>query len=490
MSPPPAPARPGPLRGSLAAMIGEGLSLPTGLVTIAILTRVLGPVGYGRFSVAATLVVTLEWLLVAIFARVTVKFVAEADDWRPVAATSFRAYVISGTALGATLWLLADWIANLLGDPLMSGLLRVFALEIPVFAAAAASRNVLVGLASYREQALVAASRWLGRMTLIALFVYIGWSVTGAILGSIGGALIAWILGQAFVGRASWGRAGFPYRQLMGLAVPAFLLMLSVRLFDRVGLLMLKALGDSDVEVGFYGATQNLAMIAGIVAMTTTPILISTLTAARRDGNKARAREAASNSIRAALGVLPFAAIVAGSSEEVVELLFGGTFIEAAPLAAWMMLVAETLIVISVATALLIARGRLWRTVLLTAPLLPLSILGHALLIPRYGAVGAAGVTAATGALAAAACVLAAILVWDLRLPVGTLLRSLILAGVAYVAASAWPAPGFLLFVEGTVLSLLVLAGYVLSGELSRDELARIRALLSAEWRRLRSARG
>jgi len=372
----------------------------------------------------------------------------------------------------------------------MAGLLRLFALEIPIFSAAAASRNVLVGLASYWEQALVSASRWLGRMTLIVFFVYIGWSVTGAILGSIGGALVAWVLGQAFVGRASWGRAVFPFRQLLQLAVPAFLLMLSVRLFDRIGLLMLKALGDSDVEVGFYGAAQNLSMIAGIVAMTTTPILISTLSAARRCGETANARRAASDSIRAALGLLPFAAIVAGSSEEVVELLFGRTFIGAAPLAAWMMLVAVTLIVISVATALLIARGRLWGTVLLTTPLLPLSILLHALVIPRYGAFGAAGVTAATGALGAAACVLTAIMVWDLRLPVGTLVRSLILTGVAYVAASAWPSPGFLLVVEGTVLSLLILVGYVLSGELSWNEITRIRALLLAEWRRLLSSRG
>ncbi len=486
----PAPPRQGPLRGTLAVMLGDGLALPTGLVTTAVLTRFLGPAGYGSFSVAATLVTTLEWLLVAIFARVTVKFIAEADDWRPVASTAFRAYVFSGAAVGATLWLLADWIAALLGDPQMSAYLRLFALEIPVFAIAIACRNVLTGLASYREQALVGAARWLGRMTLIVLFVYIGWSVTGAILGSIGGALVAWVVGQAFVGRANWGRADFPFRQLFQLAVPAFLLMLTVRLFDRFGLLMLKALGNSAAQVGFYGAAQNLSMIAGIVVMTTTPILISTLSAARREGNEARAQQIAQDAIRAALGILPFAAIVAGSSAEVVDLLFGQSFLEAAPLAAWMMVVAVTLIVISVATALLVAQGRLWGTVLLTVPLLPLSILGHTLVIPRYGAVGAATVTAATGVVGAATCVLAAIMVWKLRVPVGTLLRSVILAGVAYAAASAWPSPGFLLFVEGIILSLLIVAGYLALGELSWHEISQIRALLLAEWRRLRPSRG
>jgi len=471
-------------------MLGDGLALPTGLVTAAVLTRYLGPAGYGSFSVAATLVTTLEWLLVAIFARVTVKFIAEADDWRPVAATSFRAYLFSGAVVGATLWLMADWIGALLGDPQMSAYLRLFALEIPVFAAAIGCRNVLTGLASYREQAIAGAARWLGRMSLIVLFVYIGWSVTGAILGSIGGALVAWVVSQAFVGRANWGRADFPFRQLFQLALPAFLLMLTVRLFDRFGLLMLKALGNSDAQVGFYGAAQNLSMIAGIVVMTTTPILISTLSAARRKGDEARARQIAQDAIRAALGILPFAAIVAGSSPEVVELLFGRTFLEAAPLAAWMMVVAVALIVISVATALLIAQGRLWGTVLLTVPILPLSLLGHTLVIPRYGADGAAAVTAITGVLGAAACVLAAILVWRLRVPVGTIVRSMILTGVAYLAASAWASPGFLLFFKGIILSILIVSGYLVMGELSWDEITRIRALLEAEWRKLRSSRG
>jgi O-antigen/teichoic acid export membrane protein len=321
-------------------------------------------------------------------------------------------------------------------------------------------------------------------MTLIVTFVYIGWAVTGAILGSIGGALIAWIVGQAFLGRGAWGRATFPYRQLFQLALPAFLLMLTVRLFDRFGLFMLKALGDSDAEVGFYGAAQNLSMIAGIVIMTTTPILISTVSAAKRQRDEERARRIARDAIRGAIGILPFAAIVAGSSSEVVELLFGRSFLEAAPLAAWMMLVAESLIVISVATALLIAQGRLWGTVVLTVPLLPLSLLGHALLIPRYGAIAAASVTAITGVLGAVFCLVTAMVTWGLRPPLSTVLRSAALSVAAYWAASSWPSPGFHLFVEGVVLSLLILVGYLILGELSRAEISSIRALLAAEWRR------
>ena len=63
------------------------VALPAGLITAIVLTRGLGPGPYGRFVVAATTVAIIEWLLIAVLARPGVKFVAEAEDWRPVAAS-------------------------------------------------------------------------------------------------------------------------------------------------------------------------------------------------------------------------------------------------------------------------------------------------------------------------------------------------------------------------------------------------------------------
>jgi len=463
--------------------LGEGIGLPAAVVTAAVLTRGLGPEAYGRFAVAAMLVATLEWILIAIFANVVVKFIAEAVDWRPVAATAFRAYLLSGVTLGAALWLLSGWIAGLLNDPLLEPLLRLFAVEIPIFSAFMASRNVLAGRGRYRQQALMSGVRWLSRTTLIVLFVYLGWATRGAILGSIGSVLVGWIAGQTLVGWVNLGRVGFPMRRLVNLAVPVFLLMMSVRLFDQFGLLILNALGGSGPQVGFYGAAQNVSMVTGMVAATVAPILVSTLAAARRGGDLAHAREVVSGSLRATMVLIALAGIVAGSSGEIVELLFGVGFLGAAPLLSWLVFVTVALIFIAVGTSMLIAWGRVWPALVLTAPLLPLSLLGHFLLIPRLGAQGAAIVTTITAALSASICTLTALVAWHVRLPVSTLLRSAILGVAAYGAASVWPAPGLLVVVKAAILGVGVLVGFVLSAELSRGEIAKIRILMM-EWRR------
>lgn len=203
-----------------------------------------------------------------------------------------------------------------------------------------------------------------------------------------------------------------------------------------------------------------------------------------REGDVGRAREVAGGALRATLGLFPFAAIVAGSSVEIVVLLFGAAFVGAAPLVSWLAFVAVALVIISVAASLLIARGRPWPAVALTAPLLPLSIIGHFMLIPRFGALGAAMVTTATAALGAAACVVVALKVWEVRLPSGTLLRSVVLSLAGYAAASAWGAPGLLVVVKAAILSVGVLVGFVLLGELSRGELAGIRVMLAERRRR------
>ena len=468
--------RQGSLQGTAVVMLAESLALPAGFAVAAILTRSLGPEGYGSYSVAATLITTLEWVLLALLSRPTIKFIAEASDWRPVAATTFRAYLGAGLAAGSAVWLLAGPTAAILRDEALVGHLRLFALEIPVFAAASACRSVLTGLAQFRQQAVTAAGRWLGRLALIALFVGIGWNVNGAILGNIGGVMVAWALGQAYVGRSVLGRPSFPGRELFQLAVPTFLLTLSVRLFDRLGLLALKALGGSAAQAGFYGAAQNLLVLSGIVNRSIAPILISTITASRQTANQAKAKQAATVALRFGLWMFPFTAIVSGASGEVVEMLFGTAFAEAAPLVAVLIVGAAALVLVAIASALLVALGRPWPAVVLTAPLLPLALLGHVLVVPRLGALGAALVTTTTALLAASLCVLVVCLVWPLSPPVGAIVKSAVVSTATYAAAAAWPTPGPMLIVKALVLSLGVAVAAGAMREFTSRDLAWIRA--------------
>jgi len=470
--------RQGVLGGVLVTLLGEGVALPAGVITAAVLTRGLGPEIYGGFIVVASSVATLEWLLIAILARPVVKFVAEATEWRPVAATSFRAFVFAGLAIGAAIWGLAGAAAAALNDPSLAAYFRLYAPEIPIFAAGAACKGILAGRGRYREQAASSAVGWIGRMLFIVTFVGLGYGVKGAIVGSICGMLVGALMALALAGRAVWGRAGFPFKDLMQLALPAFLAMLFARLLDQVGMLALKVLGNQPAEVGYYGAAMNVLMVTSLIAAAVTPALVSGLTAARRKKDDESVRRIAIGVIRFSLFLFPFAALVSGASPEVVDLLFGSDFGPAAPLMALLIVGAVARSMVVVIAAVLLSLDKAWHAAILAAPLPILAVAAHTVVIPRYGAQGAA-VVSATLAVAGAIVSLFAVC-WISRLPVpwATLLRSATIFAAAYFAAAAWPTAGTMLLVKLGLLSLGVVAAFLLAGELSREEIEALRRSL------------
>src|SRR4029453_1013972 len=91
--------------------------------------------------------------------------------------------------------------------------------------------------------------------------------------------------------------------------------------------------------------------------------------------------------------LLPAAAIVAGAAREIVLLVFGQSFLPAAPLLSLLIFGALALLMLSVTTSILISAGKPgW--ILHTAWPLPLCAAAiHLFLIPRFGAFGAALVT-------------------------------------------------------------------------------------------------
>jgi O-antigen/teichoic acid export membrane protein len=137
------------LSGAIHILLADALFVPTGLLTAAFLTRQLGPEGYGRLSLATAVTVWLEWIILSAFSRATIKFIGEADDWRPVGTTTLRVQLLSGTGGGLVLALLAGPIAAVLKEPRLVLYLRLFALDIAATALATVHRQILVGLGEF-----------------------------------------------------------------------------------------------------------------------------------------------------------------------------------------------------------------------------------------------------------------------------------------------------------------------------------------------------
>jgi O-antigen/teichoic acid export membrane protein len=467
--------------GTIRLFLAEALILPTGILTAAFLTRRLGPDDYGLFTIAAMMVVWIQTSITTFFSRPTFKLIAEAKDWKPLAATLVRFHLIVSVAAACLLWLLSGSLGSLLQEPTLVTYLRLFAFDIPIFSLAHAHRNILIGIGAFRQRAWSSAGRWVARLLLIVLLVELGLSVQGAILGSIGASLIELAIVRFYVRPPLLSGIGIHLQGFWDYAWPLFFFSISVALFSKLDLLMLKMLGGTAGEAGIYGAAQNLSIIPGIFAASFSPLLLSTLSRLISGGDVASAKVIASDAMRLATVLLPFAAMTAGMAHEIVDLIFGPLYLQAAPLLSVLIFGALAMVMISVATVILIAAGKPKWTLACAVPLLPLAVIGHVLLIPLFGAMGAALVTTFLTGLGALAAALSVYRLWRILPPLATLGRSSVICGAAFILASFWSAPGILLFLKVPAVAILILGLFALLGEFTVGEIALARSAF--DWR-------
>ena len=462
------------LDGTLRLFLAESLILPTGLVTTAVLTRQLGTDGYGLFTLAATLVAWIEWSIAAMFGRATNQCISAAADWRPVATTVVRLHLAVSCVCAVGLALLAGPIAGALGEPVLATYLRLFAIDLPIFSLARAHSNILVGTGGYRHRAKVSVGRWVARLVLIVVLVEFGFSITGAIVASIGASLVELVVAWHYTRPPLLG-PGASLRQLCRAAWPLFLSAMALRLFDKLDLFFLKNLGATAEQAGVYGVAQNLTIVPGLFAMSFAPLLLATLTRLVRDGSETHARAMGRDALRLVILLLPFAGLTAGASGEIVRAIAGAKFSETAPLLALLIFGGVATTLLAVATAILTAAGKAQWTFTVTGPLVLLAIVGHRLLIPQYGAFGAALVTTGVAWVGAIAAVGAVYQLWRVVPPAASVARSLALCVGAYILASVWPVT---VWVKLPVIMGLVGIGYLALGEINARERALLRSFL------------
>jgi len=470
------------LGGTTRIFLAEALLLPTGLVTAAYLTRTLGAAEYGVLTLAVTIVIWLEWSIVSLFARASYKFVAEADDWQPVATTLVRLHLAAGVAGGLIVAATCIPVANALDLPSIRPYLLLLALDVPLFVTGAAYRAVLVGTGDYVRRAWASVARSMVRLILIFVLVPAGLSVTGAVLALIGASVADLAVARSGAPVPIFTRAGAATRPMLGFMVPLALAAITGRLVDRLDILMLRALGESIAATGFYGAAQNLAIVPALLAQAGGPVVLATTTRLLRDGTTTDARAFANHALRGAILMVPFAAIAAGSAHELVPVIFGRAFAPAAPMFAILIYAAAALLFVIAAMGILTAANRPGVTLAIMAPLLPIAAAAHVVVIPRWQAVGAASVTAGVNTLGLILAVVATTRCFGARPTAATAMRVTAVSIAAHAAALAWSTPGVAVALKLVLLSLAVPVAFAVLGEFTSAER---RAIVDAVARRL-----
>ena len=465
-----------------------GLLLPlTGFITAAFLTRRLGTEGYGLLVLSTTLFVWIELTINALFSRATIKFVGEAKDWLPIGTTVIRLHLLAGIGGGLILGLLAFPLAWLFDEPALAPYLALYALQVPISSLSQGHQNILIGIGSFRQKALSNAGRWIARLVLILILVETGLSVPGAILGSLGASIVELAITRRFIKPPFLGHIAVYTRSFFALGILLGFSSLLIQIFSNMGVVMLKTLGGTIEQVGIYGAAQNLSIIPGLFGLALSPLLLSTVSRLISEGKIGQAKNMGQLAMRISLGLLPFGALVAGSAPEIVTWIFGSSFEPAAAILAILILGGTPFIMFSVASVIATASGFPRLVLYLSLSLVLLAALGNYILIPSFGASGAAAATTLSQIIGAVASVSVVHRLWSILPPIGTFWRSVVVSVLAYTAAVMWPATGILLLVKFACVGTAIVLAYLALRELSAEEIAHVRSVIT--WKTLPATR-
>jgi O-antigen/teichoic acid export membrane protein len=467
--------------GAARSLLAQSLLVPTGVITVAFLTRRLGSHDYGLYTLVAQMVAWLGSAVSAVLGAAAVTAVSRASDWAPVATTVLRVNLLLGLGLAAAIGLGAEVIAGLMHEPALAFFLRIYVIQLVVLLCARALRQILIARGRYRLRAGASAIYWISKLLFIVLLVEAGLSISGALLGGVAASLLELVIYwgacriNPFVGPA------VPLRPLLTAVAPIIVVSLLTGALSNTDVFVLKLFGASAEDVGCFGAAKNLCLMIRLCTLSLAPLVLSSLMRLVRDGSSAQAVQLARDSQRSVLLLLPFAAMVAGAAPEVVALLFGSEFAAAAGVLGPLLVAELALFMLTVSTMILLAaRCEAWLVRQATL-LAVLALVGYAVVVPDHGAVGAAAVTAAVACLGAAAATARAAREWPGSAPIATLVRCLLLGAVGYSVAALWAAPGFWVIGKLLMLCLGVLLAFSLSGELAGRERKLLRSLLRRE---------
>lgn len=468
-------------RGTLWGFLGTSLSLPTGLLTAAFLTRRLGPQDYGILTVAAAVILWVEVVTNTGFNRAAVKFISESADWKPAATKFLQAQTAAGMLAAVLVWLLAPALARIFNTPDMTHYIRLYSLNVPVMSAASAHFAALVGRGHYGRRAVLNAVFWMLRLGFILWYVGIRPTVTSAVLAQVTTSAVVLVWARVYIRPPVFFRSDFPMQHIWDYGWVLFLFTIGLHTFGHIDLFFVKAMSAAPEAAGYYSAAKNFTLVPAIFTASFTPLLVGKLSLLARTDQLRTAGGLCRGSLHAVIGLLPVAAMAAGCAGEIVALVYGDAFLPAAALLAVLVFFALGVSMIGVTTSMLIAAGRPERSLLAIFPAAGLSAPGLLVVLSRYGALEATLLMCLLSWTGAACGCALAMKTWNIRISTRILASALMISPATFCMARIWQTGPLLLFVKLAALILATLFLYGVTGVLRPKDLAFIRIVLGGK---------
>lgn len=466
-------------RGSLIGMVGQGWHMVTAFLLYAFLARRLGPDLFGQWRLVLSLLAWFEVFVASALVKVVTREIgARPAEGARISRAAYLGQSLVALAVFAAVQAAAGPIAGLLGDATLAPLIRIAALDIPLYGMLSIASAIVLGRQRYERQGVAWLIYATAKAGLIAGLVAAGFSVQGALVGNALSSVVG------FAAMVTWrARPRFEYagalrlvREMLVASVP----FLALSLIDGVGanadLWLVSGLVANGAAVGLYASAVVLAEVPVFLFLGLNRVIFASVVTARAEGDCDGADVYATAAVRTAIVVTVFAvAVVASVGRQTIQLVYSSAYAGALVPLIWLMVAGMGRTVQATCSEVLMAQGRRRVALGILGATVLFEIVAVSLLTVRYGLVGAAAGTAASAAVAGVAAGLALRRATGTR-PLLTLARS-VAAALVVGAALALLAPSPVLLLAAVPLAAAAYAGILwLTREIGPRDLASMRA--------------
>lgn len=336
-------------RGSFSLMAGTFASTVIGAIVVIIMARLLGPVGYGLY--------TLSFVLPALFATFADFGLSPALTRYGASLRSQHKYgrladmIGSGLLFNLSTSLAASLLAFALSNQLAASVLQRQDMGRLVALASVTilfqglfnlSYNALVGLDRMGQSAMMLVLRDTARVILSPLLIIVGFGVAGAISGQVLGWVLAsavgvWVLlaYQQTLGKnpdetVLEKRMARNIETMMRYGLPIYLGTLVSSLLIQYQNIVL-AFFTTNAEIGNFNAARNFGALIQILATPVATALFPAFSKRDLETGKKELQIMFENSVKyTTLLIIPLAVFVAAASRDLILAIYGAAYTSAA----------------------------------------------------------------------------------------------------------------------------------------------------------------
>ncbi|RAP50859.1 MAG: hypothetical protein BZ133_04490 [Methanosphaera sp. SHI613] len=463
------------IKNSFILIIGNLLFRVGGYINRLLVSRMLGPEGYGLYGLTLPFQGIFQILSAGGLPPAISKYVAEynAKDekqlTRQVIITSTKFMIIMAILLSIVLLFSSDFIANaVFHKPAVVWPLRAVSLITPFSVVVGAMRGAFQGFYKNEYTVYNRLAEQVSTIIFACVFIFAGLYAMGAVLGTAFGfivsALTAVFLYKRYISpllddatplKMSFNEELKLLWVLIKFAVPVAVTALSeMAIYDIgtfiIGILMLST------DVGFYNAADPISRIPLVISLSISTVLLPAASEAYALKDKNLLQEYVVDCLRySILTVLPLCVLISIFSLPIMIILFGSTYAPSSGVLSILVIGMSFYTIYMICSSILqgINSPRIPMYILLVGTVI--NLINNFYFVDHYGILGAGIGTTITTAILMCVILMIVVRKTDIRIPWNNILR-IIIANIILAAICIFIPKSILGCIIGFIIGIIV----------------------------------